>query len=342
MATPQAVRPPAPSVSIMISYSRTDGEDAKRLWCDLNDHGFPTWMDQRDIPGGAHWDKEIRSSIEHAHVVLVVLSPASMKSQWVRKEYDYALSRHKVVIPLMYYPCDIPAKLAPLQVIDFRPNFFNAEAYYAQQLARLTDSITGYESLDMPHTPPQQSSRWGLPLLFGVMAVVGVVLAFLEISASGALLPSTLHPYIRPLLGITAVLFLGCGLGLGVRRARHRDGSISLYHRDRERFLTKVSTRYANRLKPPFAGALLLTLGLHEDAQALVRPSLARQDGSDTHPHPLPAGTGITQVFQEAEGQLLILGAPVRGLYGTGECPHTGSSSASAMASSKDSAAPAA
>ena len=98
-----------------------------------------------------------------------------------------------------------------------------------------------------------------------------------------------------------------------LQRARRPDGSVNLYLDDRIRFLTKVHTRYTNRLKPPFAGALLMTLGLSEEAQAVARPSLARQEGPGGAPQPLPAGTTITTAFENAEGQLPILGAPGAG-----------------------------
>lgn len=126
-----ASRPPA-DVSVMISYSRTDATFAQKLGADLKEAGFPTWMDTSDILGGRRWRREIDQAIDEARIVLVVMSPAAMKSKWVRREYTRALGRGKVVIPLDYFPCNIPGPLAELQTLSFRPGFVNTAAFYAQ------------------------------------------------------------------------------------------------------------------------------------------------------------------------------------------------------------------
>src|SRR5690348_16918173 len=193
MATPQDVQQPltpTSPVSVMVSYSRTDSAFVDPLQRDLEKRGFPAWVDRRDIDGGAKWDREIRNAIDVAQVVLVVLSPAAVDSKWVRKEYTYALQHGKVVIPLSYYPCDIPAALAPLQLIDFRPNFFNAQAYYAQQRARLTDTIAGYESLDVGAvTPIRVSGRRGPSVALVVIAFFAAMLSLASGYNRGVLMP---------------------------------------------------------------------------------------------------------------------------------------------------------
>src|SRR5512146_2676650 len=144
MATAQSVPHASSDVSVMISYSRTDAVFARQLRDDLKDAGFPTWLDTSNIPGGRQWRREIDQAIDEAQVTLVVLSPASMQSKWVRREYTRALRRGKVVIPLDYYPCNIPASLARLQLLSFRPSFVNTEAFYAQQFQELTTTLAGY------------------------------------------------------------------------------------------------------------------------------------------------------------------------------------------------------
>jgi hypothetical protein len=296
----------------MVSHARTDSDFTARLRRDLTDQGFSTWMDQRDIPAGARWDAEIRQAIDAAQVVLVVLSPASVASKWVRKEYRYALRRGKVVIPLRYFPCDIPAMLAGLQAIDFRPTFVNAEAYYAQQFRLLTRAIAGYEALGTASRVRVQQHHGHRPILLVGAAVLGATLAGTAGYAGGALMPSAFRPLARLELVVGCAVLLACGLGLALHLTG-RAGSVSLYLKDRERFLAKVHTRYMNLLKLPFEGALMLTLGLSEDAQAVARPPLVRRETPDGEGRMLPAGTGITEAFVEAEGQVLILGAPGAG-----------------------------
>lgn len=313
MATAQSVPHASSDVSVMISYSRTDAVFARQLRDDLKDAGFPTWLDTSNIPGGRQWRREIDQAIDEAQVTLVVLSPASMQSKWVRREYTRALRRGKVVIPLDYYPCNIPASLARLQLLSFRPSFVNTEAFYAQQFQELTTTLAGYASLDASAQVIRPlSRRYGLTTAMALIVLLGLVLASLSGYADGALLPEAAQPHASVgFLGGVALLVLGL-VALVIQRMR-QPGEVNLYLDDRNRFLSKVQTRYTNRLKPPFAGAVLLTLGLSEEAQAVARPSLARQEGPAGTPHPLPAATTIATAFNDAEGQLLILGAPGAG-----------------------------
>src|SRR5712691_13255152 len=96
---------PEEPVSIFISYSRTDSEFVDRLEADLQARNFRTWVDRHKLEGGQIWLDEIEKSIEQCQVLLVVLSPASVTSQYVRMEYRYARSLDRLVIPLLYRPC---------------------------------------------------------------------------------------------------------------------------------------------------------------------------------------------------------------------------------------------
>jgi hypothetical protein len=322
MATWQAPQFSRATVSVMISYSRTDSQFVDQLQRDLEARGFPTWVDRRDIDAGTVWDKEIVRGIEDARVVLVVMTPTSMASKWVRKEYSYALSRRKVVIPLLYYPCDPPAPLARLQTVDFRPNFFNPQPYYAQQLARLTASLMGYGSLDdalaftpMPRRRGERAISAALATLMTLALIVVGVAVWRSLTGTGIQQIVPFLPVAIPLeyvawLFVTALaLALACGVAWLAIRAR-RQAPATLYRKDRERFLIKIHTRYTNRLKPSFAGAVLLPLTLREDPHALANsPTTSQPDVARL----LPAGTSMSEVLQQAEGQLLILGDPGSG-----------------------------
>ncbi len=60
-------------------------------------------------------------------------------------------------------------------------------------------------------------------------------------------------------------------------------------------------------------GAALIVLGLHEQSDAVANPwrFVLQQPGQSENP--LPPGTRITQVFDNAGGELLILGEPGSG-----------------------------
>jgi serine/threonine protein kinase len=89
---------------------------------------------------------------------------------------------------------------------------------------------------------------------------------------------------------------------------------VPLSRRNRQRLLRKVRAYWiAGVLEHSLHGAALLALGLQEQPDAIANPwQLVLQHPTDT-PRPLPAGTQITEVYDAAEEELLILGAPGSG-----------------------------
>src|SRR6266545_7493451 len=93
---------------IFISHASGDDAFVAQLRQALEGQGLSVWVDSRNLRGGAKLAPEIASAIENARQVLVVLSPNTINSPWVRKEIQQALeveSRRKDagyrVIPLL-------------------------------------------------------------------------------------------------------------------------------------------------------------------------------------------------------------------------------------------------
>lgn len=113
--------PPEAPKSIFISYSRTDSTFVDRLERDLLNYGFHPWVDRSEIPGGKDWMKEIQRAIDDCQVLLVVLSPDAVASEYVPMEYRHALRKKKQTIPLDYRPVqDVPMDLPGLQWVNFQ------------------------------------------------------------------------------------------------------------------------------------------------------------------------------------------------------------------------------
>lgn len=79
--------------SLFISYSTQDRNFAQRLYSDLQVHGIRCWFAPRDLKGGRKTYGQIDEAIRSYDRLLLVLSPASMNSEWVRTEI--ALARKK-------------------------------------------------------------------------------------------------------------------------------------------------------------------------------------------------------------------------------------------------------
>src|SRR5689334_14406463 len=104
---------------VFISYSRKDKVKAVRLYEDLKFRGLSAWIDFQDIQPGTAWSDEIGQAILESSHFLLLLSPEAIKSDYVRREYEYALEHNHDVLPLLLEPCQMPQPIARLQYIDF-------------------------------------------------------------------------------------------------------------------------------------------------------------------------------------------------------------------------------
>lgn len=172
----------------------------------------------------------------------------------------------------------------------------------------------------------QGSARWRDPHLRSPTtrhAAFVVVAAYELLWAVGGLaenlaarsLPTALKPYAGALLGgvvaCAAVLAL---LDYGLQSAPPVEAT------SRQALLAKLHTRYSRRREDALRGASLVMLGLRAEPEAVSRPALTMgtlTEGGKGHlltdPRALRADTPITEVYDEADGHLLILGQPGAG-----------------------------
>lgn len=164
---------PDPQINIFISYSHSDNDFVDQLEADLRQQGFATWMDRRRLAGGHKWRRELQDAIDRSHVLLVVLSPEAIASEYVQTEYGYATDEGKIVIPLYYRNCKVPMELRGIQWVDFQDNYQQGLESLVQALAGKLDIIDSFTSpqLSLQHeaaprkaeSKPQIESPWNVP-----------------------------------------------------------------------------------------------------------------------------------------------------------------------------------
>jgi hypothetical protein len=112
------------SAPIFISYSRRDDESMRTITFFLRDKGFKVWVDNENlIPGTSAWEEAIESAIKNASAVIVILSPESKNSEWVRREITYADQFQKRVFPVLIKGSEeasLPLRLVTRQYVDLR------------------------------------------------------------------------------------------------------------------------------------------------------------------------------------------------------------------------------
>ena len=71
---------------LFISHASADDAFVADLRKALEDLRIPVWVDSRSLQAGGKLAPEIEGAIQDAESFLVVLSPATVNSPWVRRE----------------------------------------------------------------------------------------------------------------------------------------------------------------------------------------------------------------------------------------------------------------
>jgi hypothetical protein len=93
--------------SCFISYSGKDQVFADRLHADLQNKGVRCWFAPHDLPIGAKtWDA-IDEAIRHREKLLLILSQASIASEWVEDEVNKAYAEERSRKQVVLFPIRI-------------------------------------------------------------------------------------------------------------------------------------------------------------------------------------------------------------------------------------------
>jgi TIR domain-containing protein/pYEATS domain-containing protein involved in immunity len=106
---------------IFISYSSTNRSFALQLVENL-ERFFKVWIDREGLDGGEAWEQAIDAALKDCAVFVVIVSPQSNESQWVRRETIRAEQLKKVRIPILIEG-ELPLRLLDIQFVDFRGDY---------------------------------------------------------------------------------------------------------------------------------------------------------------------------------------------------------------------------
>jgi TIR domain-containing protein/NB-ARC domain-containing protein len=90
-----------------ISYARADGEEfaaslIKKL--QASEPEITLWQDREQMEGGVDFESQLRQAIDEVNYLVLVLTPAAMRSKWVEKEWRYAREQGVCVCPVLGAP----------------------------------------------------------------------------------------------------------------------------------------------------------------------------------------------------------------------------------------------
>jgi TolB-like protein len=101
---------------IFLSYSREDQATARLFAEGLEREGFSVWWDQA-LTAGESFDEVTEQALTAAKAVVVLWSPRSTSSRWVRAEAAEA-DENRTLVPVLIEPCTVPIKFKLTQTAD--------------------------------------------------------------------------------------------------------------------------------------------------------------------------------------------------------------------------------
>lgn len=131
---------------LFLSYATADRDAAVRLADDLRKAGLEVRAGAdliADLSPGQDWASAVIDELEDADTVLVLLSPASERSERVVAEASLALAKAlrdptmRVVPVIVEKPAEVPSLLRGIQALDL-----SSLESHERQLARLVEEIT--------------------------------------------------------------------------------------------------------------------------------------------------------------------------------------------------------
>ena len=173
-------------MTTFISYSRANSDFAVRLAKDLKASGHEVWLDQLDIPTGSRWDDELEKALRTCTTFLIILSPASIKSQNVKDEIGYAIDTGKHILPLMIKQCEVPFRLRRFQYVDFTKD--DLDEYKerlretksllsnTKELPTATEDEKSSAPVKVPVSKPSTKKLLTPPVMYGGGAIIVIVL----------------------------------------------------------------------------------------------------------------------------------------------------------------------
>lgn len=153
--------------SVFVSYSHEERAFAARLTSDLRRHGVKVYIDER-LQAGEGWRKQLAVAIENTDAFILIMSPASVVSEYVEWELDTAQAMGKRIFPLMYRQSDVPLTILSLQYIDIGRDYDKGLSELAERLHEFRNPVAGQPQsraqgvsrADAGHSPDSYEQAW--------------------------------------------------------------------------------------------------------------------------------------------------------------------------------------
>jgi hypothetical protein len=156
---------------IFMSYSRRELGFVDDLVGHLEENKYEVWLDYRVLVPGSPWAEQIEKGLNEADTVLLVVSKASLGSEFVALEWRHFLETSKRVILCIFEAVDLPTELEKYEWVDFRGRY---KAGLEELMSQLAQPIA--------EEHPVPESGFKAPLAVWGTVALSVFVAFLSLN----------------------------------------------------------------------------------------------------------------------------------------------------------------
>lgn len=154
-------------VKIFISYARADGNIIADEFADkLRALNHQVFLDIHGIPGGVKWEQTLVDKANWCDVLLVIVTPEAIESEFVYNEFREAEINKKIIVPILVDGSPPPEHLAPYNGYPFTGNNYDS---ILLKLENSTFPLVKEKKKQAPRRLPV------LPLAIGV-TIIGLVI----------------------------------------------------------------------------------------------------------------------------------------------------------------------
>ncbi len=122
---------------VFVSYARSDKARVAPLVAAIEAKGWTVWWDPEIAPG-QEFDRQIAAELKIAAAVVVVWTPNSVESRWVRGEAREGAERG-ILVPVRFERADLPIDVRALHTIDFDDWSEDPRSPQVQEVTRALD-----------------------------------------------------------------------------------------------------------------------------------------------------------------------------------------------------------
>jgi hypothetical protein len=163
---------------IFISYSHENKKFVDQLAMQLVHRNVNVWLDRWELSIGDSIVDKIQEAVDGASALLVILSKASIASEWCKKELSSGFLRELeekrvVVMPVLLEDCEIPLFARGKLYADFRNNFDDGLRTVVEGISKVTNPFLARTKEPEYHV--DWSIDWG-----DVNGLFAIILNFVE------------------------------------------------------------------------------------------------------------------------------------------------------------------